>query len=269
LIRTVGDVRPPKNNLLNKILHVRWTDHFIFTSEANLIRYISRWAQLRNNNNVVYGGVDRDVFYKRDKMAGLLDRLSLNKDQIIVGIIGRLSEVKDHHTFIKAIALVAEGYPDVRFIISGIDAQITKDELSLFAAGLSIQDKITFLDLYQPVSDLISIFDIGVIASKGSEAICRIAMEYLAMGIPVIATDVNVVPEIISNGRNGFIINKEDPYAMAVAICQLIAKPALRQKISRQNIEDFNKYYDLQTAVKQTVQVYKHVIVSHSPGSER
>jgi glycosyltransferase involved in cell wall biosynthesis len=262
LIRTVGDVRPPKKNFLNKALHLRGTDYFIFSSQANLVRYISRWPQLERIAKVIYGGIDIDQFQPIDKNVILLNQLELKIDQIVIGLIGRLSEVKDHHTFIKSASLVLDYYPDVHFIISGIDAELSKAELAKYAANLNIENHITFLDYYQPITELISILDIAVIASKGSEAICRVAFEYMAMGKPIIATDVNVLPEIIVDARNGFIVASENAYEMAQAIMQLINNRSLRQKISGQNVMDCRRRFDLQVAAQETDEVYRFLLES-------
>ena len=260
LIRTVGDVRPPKKNFFNKILHLKGTDYFIFSSEANLVRYISRWPQLEEISKVVYGGVDLGIFQRVDKNIILLKKLGLRTDQVLIGLIGRLSEVKDHHTFIKSASLVLDLCPDAHFIISGIDAELSKEELAKYSANLNIEDHITFLDFYRPIADLISILDIAVIASKGSEAICRIAFEYMAMGKAIVATDVNVLPEVIIDGRNGLIVAREDAYGMAQAIMKLINSEPLRQKISSQNVSDCRKRFDLQVAAKETDLIYRFVL---------
>jgi glycosyltransferase involved in cell wall biosynthesis len=261
-IRTVGDVRPPKNNFLNKMLHLKGSDYFIFSSQANLIRYISRWPQLEEISRVIYGGVDLDIFHQNKKSDELLDKLGFSADQILIGLIGRLSEVKDHHTFLKSISLVLERCPEAHFIISGIDAELSKDDLYGYATNFNIENCITFLDLYTPVSDLISILDVGVVASKGSEAICRIALEYMSMGIPVVATDVNVLPEIIIDGRNGLIVAKEDPFGMAQALLKLIEDGHLRRDISSNNISDASLKFDLNIAAKQTEEIYRNLIYS-------
>lgn len=262
LIRTVGDVRSPKKNIFNRYLHETLTHHLIFSSDANLTRYLSLWTQLNTRSSVIHGGVNLEKFSPRAKNKELLKKLNLNENKILLGQIGRLSVVKDFPTTIKALALVLENRQDVHLIISGMEGKVKVSRLKELAASYNIDQHITFLDRYDPVDELISILDIGIIASKGSEAICRIAMEYMAMGIPVVATAVNVLPEIITDQRNGLIIPVEDPASMAEALSELINTSDFRNTVRQNNIEDSHNRVNILTAAEQTIGLYQQMIES-------
>ena len=79
---------------------------------------------------------------------------------------------------------------------------------------------------------------------------------------PIVATDVNVLPEIIINGRNGFIVSSEDAYGLAQVIMRLIKSKALRQRISQQNIRDCQERFDLQVAAQETDSIYRLLLDS-------
>jgi glycosyltransferase involved in cell wall biosynthesis len=260
LVRTVGDVRAPRQNILNRHLHEQLTGFIIFSSAANLTRYQSCWPDIERKSAVIHGGVNLGIFKPREKNVDLLTKLGLTENKIILGQIGRLSTVKDFPTTIKAMALLREERPDIQLIISGIEDKVTSAHLKELACAYDIDRNITFIGRYDPVEDLISILDIGIIASKGSEAICRIAMEYLAMGIPVVATDVNVLPEIIIDRRNGLIIPAEDPVSMAEAIAEIINNPGFRELVKLNNLEDSRTRVNILTAAEATIGVYQKLI---------
>ena len=263
LLRTIGDVRPPRQNFLNRFLHKRLTQFFIFSAEANLIRYVSCWPDLESRSTVIHGGINPDVFYTREKNRDLIKKLGLDDHKILLGQIGRLSAVKDYPTTIKAMALLIEDHQDIHLIISGIEGKVKVDRLKELAFNYNIEPNITFIGPYDPVADLISILDIGIVASRGSEAICRIAMEYLAMGIPVVATDVNVLPEIIVNRRNGIIVHAEDPVGMAEALTELISNADLRRQIRQNNLNDGRSRLNILSAAGQTIDIYTSVLRSN------
>jgi glycosyltransferase involved in cell wall biosynthesis len=256
LIRTIGDVRPPRRNWVNRRLHASLTRHLIFSADANLTRYLSAWPELEAKSTVIHGGVDLDIFQPRPKNKEVLEKLHLDDTKIILGQIGRLSVVKDYPTTIKALALVLEERKDVHLVISGMEGKVKVSRLKELAASYDIDRHITFLGRYDPVEELISILDIGIVASKGSEAICRIAMEYMAMGIPVVAADVNVLTELVRDRLNGLIIHAEDPAGMAAALSELIDNADLRQTMRQNNMEDARIRINLQSAAYQTLGIY-------------
>ncbi len=260
LVRSLGDVRSPKDNFINKWLHFKATDYHISSSESNLTRYISTWPDFKPNSSIIPGGVNGEEVYRIEEKSNLLQKLKLPVNSAIVGIIARLSPVKDHETFIMSASLVLENVSDVVFLISGIDVEITKDDLKTLSESVNLNSNIYFLDRHEPVNELLSVLDVGVIASKGSEVISRIAIEYLATGIPVVATDVNVLPEIIENERNGYIVQAENPFDMSNAITKILQNNTLKEKFSRQNLADFKNKYNIKHVAESIVEIYKNLI---------
>ncbi len=260
LVRTVGDVRAPRTNILNRYLHDHFTRFMIFSAAANLIRYQSYWPEIDKKSVVIHGGVNHEIFYPREKNAEVLKKFDLDEHKVLLGQIGRLSVVKDFPTTIKALALVVEERQDVHLIISGQEGKVKVSRLKELAASYNVERYITFLDHYSPVEALISILDIGIVASKGSEAICRIAMEYMSMGIPLVATEVNVLPEIIIDRRNGLIVPAEDPVGMAAAISEIINDQEFRRNIKQHNLDDARTRLNILTAAEETIRIYSKSI---------
>jgi glycosyltransferase involved in cell wall biosynthesis len=68
--------------------------------------------------------------------------------------------------------------------------------------------------------------DVGLITSTRSEAICRVALEYMSMGLPVIASDTNILPEVVTAGETGWIFANEDAEALANILGEAIQNRA-------------------------------------------
>ena len=260
LIRTVGDIRPPAENLFNKWLHLKATDYFIFTSESNRTRFISVWPEIMKNSTVILGGLELQHFAPIPKSDKLMKQLNIHTQDKIVGYIGRLSKTKDLPTFLRMAALVMSQQPHTKFLISGKEFSVSREEIIKIADSLNLTDSILFMDRHDPVREVISLIDIGVISSNDSEAISRIGMEYLSMGKPVVATDVNVLPEIIQNGKNGFITNTEDPHSMAEAVIKLLTDDNMYNTISQYNVAESQKKFDYLKEAEKTMSVYKMLI---------
>ena len=264
LIRSLGDVRSPKDNFINRWLHLKITDYHILSSESSLIRYKSTWPEFKNSYSIIMGGIDGNIFDCSKGKSDVSTKLNLPNDTFIVGIVARLSPIKDHVTFIMAASLVLEEISNVLFIISGSEEEVFRKDLKSLAKSLNISDQLLFLDRYEPVNELMCQFDVGVVASKGSEVISRVAMEYIATGTPVVATNINVLPELVKNNHNGFIVPVEDPYSMANAIIRLLQDNELRDTISKNNIYDFKTKFDIIGVAKLTASIYQNLIEKYN-----
>lgn len=260
LVRSLGDVRPPKDNIFNRWLHFKATDFHILSSESILTRYLSTWPEFKPEMAIINGGIDPKQIYPVSDLSQIYKKFGIRDDSLIVGIVGRLSPVKDHETFIMAASLILEKIPNVFFIISGIEEEVPVKQLISFAESLNLNSHLKYFDKHIPVRELLSVLDVGVIASKGSEVIARIALEYLATGTPVVTTDINVLPEVIVNGRNGIIVQSEDPFSMAQAVIKLLQDTDLLKEISKNNLEDFKLNYDILLVAKKVEKIYAKLI---------
>jgi glycosyltransferase involved in cell wall biosynthesis len=87
-------------------------------------------------------------------------------------------------------------------------------------------------------------------------------MEYLATGVPVVATDVNVLPEIIEHHRNGYIVSPENPYELSEAIIKILKDQSLKEKISEDNLSDFKNKFEMKMVSKSVLNIYHNLIES-------
>jgi glycosyltransferase involved in cell wall biosynthesis len=262
VIRTVSDVRAPKNNAANKWLHEKGMDFLIFSCQASYQRYHNVWPIFENKSAVIYSAIDTEIFRPDNDKSMLRREFGIAANEVVIGIIARLDPVKDHLTFLKAAAKVAERTPHTRFLISGETCNVSHEELQQFARELGIYEKVIFLDRQEDldVRDLIHSLDIGVVASNGSEVICRISVEYMALGKPQVTTDINVLPEIIEEGENGFVVPAGDAGAMAAEILKLVENAELRQSMGFKARRIAENKYSYSVFAKKTQEIYREVL---------
>ena len=262
LIRTVSDVRSPKTNIINHWLHKYGTDFFVFSCKKSFDRYQSVWPIFENKHIVIHSAIDTTYFHPQNVKNNLRKKFSVSDDEILIGIIARLSPVKDHETFLKAALKVHQEYSNVRFLISGEESQITHNDLKKLANQLGIFKKIIFLhrDDKIDVRDLINSLDIGVVASNGSEVICRISVEFMAMQKPQVTTDINVLPEIIEEGKNGFVVHAKNHEAMADKLLVMVRNTELRKQMGVNAMEIAEAKYSLPVFAEKTIETYRKVL---------
>ena len=124
----------------------------------------------------------------------------------LVGIVSRLDPVKGHAVFLRAAKLVLERHPDTRFLLVGRQENVKSAELLAEAHRLGLAERV---DLTGHVPDVFSYMrrcHVGVIASVGSEAVSRAAVEWMAVGRPLVATRVGCLPEYVADGETGLLV---------------------------------------------------------------
>ncbi len=258
-IRTVGDVRPPRNHPINKWLHLQATDFFIFSCRANLERYRQVWPIPIEKTAIIYNGIDTQYFSPNATDAHLRQKLHIPDNAIVFGMVARFSPIKGHSVFLQAAARVVQKHPEAYFIISGEEVEISRNDLEQMAKP-GIHSHLRFLDKQADVRPLLNTIDVGVVCSLGSEAISRITTEYLAMGKPVIASRVNVLPEMITDGQEGFIVPPGEAPALAEKMELLITHKSLRQQMSEQARRTACERFDKKVVLQQTLQIYRQVL---------
>ncbi len=226
-----GDVRSPRGDPFSRILNEKMTHGIAVSTKRLKNEYESRFRLNGIPLTVIYPGIDDSGFQIARPRMELRSQFGLDPEKRLVGIVGRLSPVKGHHYFLRAAEMVSKKIPDIQFVIAGEDAQITALELEEYAESLGLPD-LRFFGIVENIEDLISSFDIGVIASVGSEMICRVLMEYFAAGIGVVATRVNQLEELVSLSEAGLAVPPGDSRAMGEAILELIEDEGKREAMA-------------------------------------
>jgi len=255
IIRTVCDPRTPYRNMANRWLLQRATDAIIVTCEASRQRYIGTIQALDQKTTVIPGGIDPSPFLDIARKAR-----PENGEDVLFGVVSRLSPVKGHEIFLRAAAKVAARLPRTRFLISGEKAQITHQDLRQLGASLGIAHRIEFLDRVEDVRELLTELDVGVVPSAGSEAMCRIALEMMAAGLPVIGTSVNAIGETILDGVTGMVVPPDDPDVMAQAMIKLASDPRLRLQMGQAGRARIVHDLSLDSMVERTEEIYREVL---------
>lgn len=182
-----------------------------------------------------------------------------------VGIVGRLTPIKGHLYFIKAMAKVAREFPSVKIWIVG-DASSSKDaykeQLRVLVKRLGLWENTQFLGTQKNIPEILAQLDLLVLATTTQEAFGRVVIEAQAAGVPVVATSVGGVVDIIEDGKNGLLVPAADPQAMAEAVIRLLRDRNLSADISEEAYKKVREKYTLDLMVKNTLDVYEDALRS-------
>lgn len=186
----------------------------------------------------------------------LWEDLPIPPENNLIGIVGALTAQKDHDTFVKAAKRVKEKLPNTTFLIVG-EGQRRKDITELITK-LGLENDIIMTGFRDDVMDLIELMDVYVVSSC-FEGMGTSTLDAMFREKPVVATNVGGIPEIVEDGKTGFLVPVGDDKAMAEKIIFLFnnkKKAADMGKAGREKVKDFS----VEKTAKQTIQVYKKVL---------
>lgn len=192
---------------------------------------------------ILYPAIDPECFKPMQPSNRLRDKYNIDANNVVIGMIGRLEPVRGHRSFIEAAKLISIKYPMAKFLIAGIEGSVKLEHLKVLTDKLRISDRFIFIDKVEDVNKLYSLCDIGVIATFGYEPISRVLIEFMAMGIPVIGTNLNQTNDILDD--IGVIISPGDSVALADALSNLIDNPDLRANQGRKGLTAVSNYYTI------------------------
>lgn len=166
--------------------------------------------------------VDTEAFAPGDRTAARA-ALGLPSDAHIAAMVARFAVVKGQRDVVEAFARVAADEPRAWLVLSGVEDDVRRDELASRGEELGCGDRVRLLGVLDDPRVVFAAADVGVVASRGSEAICRVAAEWLACGRPVIGTRMHAVAEAIEDGVSGWLVDPGDVRGLAEALREAFA----------------------------------------------
>lgn len=188
--------------------------------------------------------------------------LGLEAGATIVGIVGRLRPEKAHDVALTALARLVEQGRDVQLCVVG-DGPL-RSELEAVGRRLGIAGRVAWVGEQRDAARLASAFDIGLVCSHW-EGMPLAALETMAAGVPLVATSVGALPELVAGGC-GIAVDPGSSIDIARAIGELIDDPALAVAIARAGRERVAGEYGFDTMVRRIEQVYELVLTDRAPG---
>lgn len=174
---------------------------------------------------------------------------------VVIGAVGRMEQIKDHLTLVKAFAIVArESVLDLRLVIVGDGTY--RERLTAYLDEHGLSDRCDFPGFCDDVPALLQTFDIFVLPSL-SEGISNTILEAMASGLPVIATRVGGNPELVRDNETGYLVAAADAEAMARRIDDYAQDPDLRRRHGAAGRQQALDEFSLATMVERYRAVYE------------
>lgn len=234
----------------------RFTSRVIANSEAAKQAAVKLEGLDPSRVDVLHNGVDIAQFSGAGDRS-LADRLGIPGQSRIVGIVANYRPIKDLAMFLRAAVLIAAQHADVAFLLVG-EGQLGQP-LKEFAAQLGIEEKVYFTDGVGEVSGYLPLMEIGCLTSL-NEGFSNAILEYMAEGLPVVATDVGGNREAIVDGVTGFLMPAGDEKAFARQVNILLENDHQRKLMGARGRARCAENFSIQICVKKFQNYYESLV---------
>lgn len=174
-----------------------------------------------------------------------------------IGIVARLSPVKDHHTLLLACKHLYDRQAQFRLLIIG-DGPLRR-ELEKNVNELGLTEQVEFTGMRHDIPAQLHRLDMFVLSSV-SEGISLTLLEAMATSLPIVATDVGGNPEVVKDGVTGFIVPPSNPEALADKLAYLIHNPDLRRRMGEEGRKRVVEQFDIRQTARKYEELYRSVL---------
>lgn len=212
----------------------------------------------RNKIQIVFNGVDIDKYDCRYSNAvSKRHELSIADDEVIIGIVARLSMVKDHKNLLDAFSIILNAISNAKLLVIG-DGELRED-LVAYTRMKGIQERVLFLGNRRDIPELLRLMNVFVLCSI-SEGLPITLLEAMAAGLPVVATDVGGNREVVIDRKSGFLVPPKDPQRLAEAIATILKDKKMARRFGENGIIRCKELFSLDGMVKKYSELYESVL---------
>ena len=239
----------PVRRFLDRNLLARGSDMMLAVSELDRRRMIELERIPPESVRVLPNGIPEMNFNGRDVRGELDGEAGVG----LIGSIGRLYPVKGHDDLVRAVALLRRDGVALKCVIAGIGPDA--ERLSALIDECGVGDAVTLLGRRGDVPDVLRALDVAVMSST-YEGSPLAMIEYMACGVPIVATAVGGIPELIEDETHGLLVEARRPEQLAAAIRRLLEDRALASRLGEAARRRQHDRFDLDAVVSRLEALY-------------
>lgn len=207
---------------------------------------------------VIYNGVDLEEI--KNKVPKTRKELHIPEDAFVVGMVGRLSKQKAPDVFVKAAKLIKQKIPNAYFLMVG-DGEL-RDQIEAMIHKFDLDSSFLITGWVDNPTAYMKVMDVGCLLSRW-EGFGLVLPEYMACRVPIVATNVDAIPNIIINDQNGLLIDKDSFQKASCRVIEIYENILLRKRLVYGAYKKVMNQFSAHRLVKQTKTVYKGLLKSY------
>ena len=237
----------------------KYSDRIYAVAQAMIDQCLTEKIGTPDLFQVVYSGMELERFLNAQRESSLRKELSIPEQSPVVGAVARLFTRKGYEDFFPTAKKILEKNPDVYFLILG-DGPM-RNEYEALTESLGIRDHVVFAGLISPdeVCRYIAQMDIAAHFSL-KEGLPRVAVQALAEGVPVVAYPLDGTPEVVLDGKSGFLVPVGDHDCAAEKILQILSDTQLRKSMGEYGRDLIRERFDWPVMSRTLIAEYERLL---------
>lgn len=270
IIRTRHIATPVSTGFASSFIYRRAPDRIVTTAEAIRERLIDVNGVEPGSAVSIPTGIDMSAFDPELRYPDLRSELGLPAGAPLVGVVSVLRSWKGHDCFIDAAGLLKATHPEALFIIAGSGPREEAVRKKIASSGL--QKSVLMLGHRADVPSVLKSLDAFVQPSSANEGMPQSVMQAMAMKVPVVASDLPSLREMVEDGKTGLVFKVDDAGGLAGKIAMLIEDRLLARRLSVNARRLAVERFSMDRMLDRTEDLYRGLILSgngrtdiHSP----
>jgi glycosyltransferase involved in cell wall biosynthesis len=216
-----------------------------------------RWRIKGHDIITIYNGTDLSVFNHGFDENEKRKKLGLGTDDMVIISVGRLAKVKGQASMIRAVKNIVEQKEKVKFLIVGDGPE--RENIEEMVKAERVDEHVILTGHREDINELLKISDIFVQTSFSEGLSCTI-IEAIASGLPVIGTDVGGNKEVVTHGRQGYLVPLGDRGAFEERVIALANDKILRARLARNARQKAEREFSLGTMIEKYEDLYQTLL---------
>lgn len=243
----------PPGRWVNKFINEYYSDHIIAVSPAAAENLTDAGISAKRIT-VMMNGVTPVARKSREECAALREQWGIQEDEFVLGILARIEPYKGHLYILEALKALTDQGRKLRLLVAGTGAY--EEELKAKTEELGLADRVDYLGFQSDVSGVLSVLDLQLNASYGTETSSLSVLEGLSMGLPAVVSTYGGNPWLIDDGEDGLLFENRDSADLAGCIAKLLDEPDLLERMKTRAVEIFSQRFTAEIFAQNIEQVY-------------
>jgi L-malate glycosyltransferase len=222
----------------------KYTKLFVTVSRASAESMSIRPALYRRNRpTFIYNGVDLRPEYDETSHRGLKREMNIPEESPLCLLLATYEPRKGHYFLFKAFKVVLEEIPQAHLLVCGYGFPDELKQVREYVDDFGLNENVHLADFRSDISRLLFNTDVLVVSSQSFESFGFTSVEAMAHKVPVVATNVGGIPEVVENGDGGYCVDYRDADAFAARIVQLLKDEKLREEQGEKGYQRYQKHF--------------------------
>jgi glycosyltransferase involved in cell wall biosynthesis len=240
---------------------MRRFDHLIAVSHATKDEMVEAGVP-SSLISVIHNGIDTDQWARNRASSTLRDELNLRQVFPVIGYVGRIMPEKDLETWLRAAALLTSKFPSARFVLVGEGKDGgTLGDLKRLASELGIAERTHFPGYRSELLPVYAAFDLFVLSSR-REGLPNSILEAMALGLPVVTTDVAGAKELVVDCETGYVVPQQDVEGLANAILSVLGENHRRLCMGQAGRQRVESEFSFSRRLRRVEDLYEQILRS-------